>query len=486
MTERQDLLGSARRRLGTANGHSDRRQRCSRWRGGEDVHNPDGFYDGKTATANDSNLEASNIKCGVSIFGVPGSFLAEPACIAKTGQTISYAAGDDGETQTGCSPDVVPVQGASFGGYNRTSLGSSGTAEPGFADNGDGTVTDNLTGLIWLKQADCIWDNTWTEALSDVDSLANGSCGLTDGSSAGDWRLPNANELRSLFNPALGFPYLPGDHPFTGVVPTYYWSSTTKADLTVTVWAVVLFNGHLDFISKNSTEFAWPVRGGQSASDVSGGDGEKTFNIPDGFYEGKTATANDSDLLAENIKSGVNLFGVDGSLTSGGTYNAAVPQTGQTTSYATGDDGDLEKGVAWPSPRFTDNGDGTVTDNLTGLIWLRAANCFGTRDWATAVTDANGLASGSCGLSDSSSVGDWRLPSVRELQSLIDYSQFNPALPSANPFSGEQPRHYWSSTSYARYLPTAPGAWTIGMATCNSTLRPKPSTSGRCVADNDT
>ena len=55
-----------------------------------------------------------------------------------------------------------------------------------------------------------------------------------------------------------------------------------------------------------------------------------------------------------------------------------VPKTGQTTSYATGDDGELEKGVAWPNPRFTDNNNGTVTDNLTGLIWLKHANCFGS------------------------------------------------------------------------------------------------------------
>ena len=63
-----------------------------------------------------------------------------------------------------------------------------------------------------------------------------------------------------------------------------------------------------------------------------------------------------------------------------GTYNiypAMLPKTGQTTSYAAGDDGALQKGVAWPNPRFTDNGNGTVTDNLTGLIWLKNANCFG-------------------------------------------------------------------------------------------------------------
>ena len=66
---------------------------------------------------------------------------------------------------------------------------------------------------------------------------------------------------------------------------------------------------------------------------------------------------------------------------------APVPKTGQTISYEPGDDGYYQKGVAWPNPRFTDNGDGTVTDNLTGLIWLKNANCFGTRTWATALSD---------------------------------------------------------------------------------------------------
>jgi len=50
----------------------------------------------------------------------------------------------------------------------------------------------------------------------------------------------------------------------------------------------------------------------------------------------------------------------------------AVAQTGQTISYRTGDDGDLETGVAWPNPRFADLDDGTVKDNLTGLEWVRA------------------------------------------------------------------------------------------------------------------
>ena len=54
---------------------------------------------------------------------------------------------------------------------------------------------------------------------------------------------------------------------------------------------------------------------------------------------------------------------------------ALVPQTGRTATYAAGDDGAIRAGVALPSPRFTDNSDGTITDNLTGLIWLKNANC---------------------------------------------------------------------------------------------------------------
>jgi len=157
-------------------------------------------------------------------------------------------------------------------------------------------------------------------------------------------------------------------------------------------------------------------------------------------------------------------------------YEKAIPtqveKTGQTTSYATGDDGDLEKGIAWPSPRFTDNGNGTVTDNLTGLIWLKNANCTdtvggvdksgGTLTWANALTWSNNLANGDCGLTDSSSAGDWRLPNIRELSSLTDFSQSVPALPSDHPFTGVQTSNseYWSSTT-AKY--TNDNAWYVYM-----------------------
>ena len=126
-------------------------------------------------------------------------------------------------------------------------------------------------------------------------------------------------------------------------------------------------------------------------------------------------------------------------------------KTGQTTSYATGDDGDLEKGVAWPNPRFTDNGDGTVTDNLTGLIWLKNANCFSERMWSEALSDCNGLERGECGLTDGSNAGDWRLPNYKELISLIDAEYIYPALPPGHPFIGGASYWYWTSTSDMNY-----------------------------------
>ena len=150
---------------------------------------------------------------------------------------------------------------------------------------------------------------------------------------------------------------------------------------------------------------------------------------------------------------------------------ALVEKTGQVTSYSNtgGEDGDLQKGVAWPSKRFTDKGNGTVTDNLTKLIWLKNANAFGLRTWEQALSDANTLASGSAGLTDGSKAGDWRLPNVTELQSLIDFAYTNPALSSASgksrwvsgdAFIGVQSSAYWSSSTDSD---NSTSAWGVGL-----------------------
>lgn len=132
--------------------------------------------------------------------------------------------------------------------------------------------------------------------------------------------------------------------------------------------------------------------------------------------------------------------------------SAPVWKTGQTIRYYSGDDGALERGVAWPEPRFT-NPDGTdpvsgdvVLDQLTGLVWARNADIAeGTVTWQqalAAITDMNsGI--GTYGYTD------WRLPNRKELRSLMAYSQYNPALPLEHPFTSVQAAGYWSSTTNA-------------------------------------
>jgi Protein of unknown function (DUF1566) len=146
-------------------------------------------------------------------------------------------------------------------------------------------------------------------------------------------------------------------------------------------------------------------------------------------------------------------------------FPAPVPKTGQATLYRPGDDGDLQAGVAWPIPHFTDRGDGTVRDNLTGLVWLKNAGCFsGSLMWEDAVEAAHTLANGQCGLTDGSIAGDWRLPNVKELLSLQDYGRWNPTLPVNHPFVNVQhvDAAYWSSTTvWHEATGNNPSAWWV-------------------------
>lgn len=164
---------------------------------------------------------------------------------------------------------------------------------------------------------------------------------------------------------------------------------------------------------------------------------------------------------------------------------ALVPRTGQATCYdvagavttcgtgiGLGQDGDLQLGVTWPNPRFTKNADGTVTDNLTALVWLEDANCAnGATNWSSALSFANTLFDGStghnggdCGLSDGSVAGQWRLPHLHELHTLVHYELVFPAVPDTagtgqwsegDPFSDVVSDYYWTSTTVAASNDTA-------------------------------
>ena len=126
--------------------------------------------------------------------------------VPKTGQTECWDTngnkilcgpmpGQDGQYQFGVSPEIRPNRNIAYTVH--------GWAGERFTDNRDGSVNDNLTGLIWLRNANCLGNLNWPEALKACNHLASGKCGLTDCSVAGDWRLPNANELHSLIDQTL-------------------------------------------------------------------------------------------------------------------------------------------------------------------------------------------------------------------------------------------------------------------------------------------
>jgi len=122
-------------------------------------------------------------------------------------------------------------------------------------------------------------------------------------------------------------------------------------------------------------------------------------------------------------------------------------KTGQTTSYRTGDDGHYEKGYPKTPPRFVDNGDGTITDNATGLMWAKDGEGLGCNNknkiaWANAIDWAVGLTF--------AGHSDWRLPNIKELMSITDFSEGNPPI---NPtfFPNTAVSGYFSSTTSSSF-----------------------------------
>lgn len=147
-----------------------------------------------------------------------------------------------------------------------------------------------------------------------------------------------------------------------------------------------------------------------------------------GYYNATTLSSVDTDFAAENIAQGVVVFGVQGSLVGG---SGQVPQTGQMTSFYTGDDGDLRKGVPDGQERFelTDGGL-TVTDNHTGLMWSYSR--LGSFTWTSGIS--------ACNNSTLAGYNDWRMPNIYELMSI------HPMLPG-KPFSSDYQGTVWSANT---------------------------------------
>jgi hypothetical protein len=146
-----------------------------------------------------------------------------------------------------------------------------------FTNMSDGTIRDNDSGLIWLKDANCYdlagkdsdGKANWHAALEAAAALSHGKCGLKDGSEAGDWRLPTKAEWEAFMSTVYDFPALvntvgdaqwsEGD-AFAGVQSSSYWSSTEYAQ--TRTWRAFMDVGLMNhtFNQNDFIAYVWPVR----------------------------------------------------------------------------------------------------------------------------------------------------------------------------------------------------------------------------------
>ncbi|MCX5887397.1 MAG: DUF1566 domain-containing protein [Proteobacteria bacterium] len=338
----------------------------------------------------------------IFMFLMAGITFAGTVNLPRTGQTKCYdttgieipcaGTGQDGEIQAGVE-----------------------WPSPRFTVNGD-CVTDNLTGLMWAKNANLPGYKTrWDKAIDYCNNLTLGGYS--------DWRLPNVNELESLTNAdEVNVATWLNSQGFTNVQSDYFWSSTTLYGSMDDAWVAYMGTSDVSIsfrVKSDHSSYTWPVRSGQQ-------------NSPDT------------------------------------TYPANIWKTGQTKCYdtanveipctETGQDGDIQAGVAWPSSRFTDHVNGTVTDNLTGLMWTKNANLPDDEiTWQQALDYIKGMNHGTY---ENFGYTDWRLPNRKELHSLTDFSLCRPSIPLGHPFNSVISDDYWSSTT-SFYYPNY--AWAIDM-----------------------
>lgn len=267
--------------------------------------------------------------------------------------------------------------------------------DPRFIINRNGTVSDALTGLMWFKDGNCFGDLPWTSALKAVADFNQGEvpCHALK-SEYHDWFLPDLNQLAALIDAQAKVPIdtlrLFG---FTEMQPGVYWSATAYHGQ-LNAWGVDFTNGAIDFHNKLDRHL----------------------------------------LLIARVETPEKKIAAKGGL-------LAKPTGGETI-----------KPPARSGRRFIDNGDGTITDAETNLMWLQDGSCLPKLDWQGALTAMRTMPGGQgkagC-LSAVKKYADWSLPNATELRSLIDYEVDYPALSAGQLFTSVASTGYWTSTSVA-------------------------------------
>ena len=270
--------------------------------------------------------------------------------MVATGQTCLY--NNDGEELSGL------VEGDALYGQDANYMEGSAMS---YTNNGDSTITDNNTGLMWEEIP--IPDGlVYDEAIEYCEDLVLAGYD--------DWRIPSLKELFSISDFGRGWPYLDTSYfkLATGVIDKseQFWSSNRYVGLTTegqdnAAFGVNHVTGHIK---------AYPAR-----SDMGGGGEGDGGNL-----------------------------GEDGGPGDGGPPPMGNPLAKHVRAV---------RGDVYGENEFVDNGDGTITDYGTGLMWTQDDTGEGL-DWEDALTYAEN--------STFAGHSDWRLPNVKELQGIVNYS----------------------------------------------------------------
>ena len=300
------------------------------------------------------------------------------------GNSLSYSIVDTGVTTFYGNTSVIPAptQGEAFFGQDAQYQ----INEPSYSDNRDGTITDNITGLMWQK--DMGEKMSFDEAVKRVAEF--------NLAGQGDWRIPSIKELYSLiqFNGRVK-----GQKAIEPFIDTNY------------------FNQPLGNRSLREREI----------------DAQTWSSTP---YSGRTMR-NDETVFGVNF--------VDGRIKGYPKYNPRTRKPNKMYFRF------VRGNKTYGENRFVDNGNGTIVDAATGLMWQQFDSRKGM-NWEDALTYAGNLTLGGH--------GDWRLPNAKELQSIVDYSRSVQATNSAainsifetskikDPKGQTQYPYFWTSTTH--------------------------------------
>jgi len=348
--------------------------------------------------------------CG-SNSGDPAANLSKDTPASSSTPAYSYLIIDTGVRDFFSDDFLIaePTAGMPFAGQDASYSGPA----PDYTDNGDGTITDNNTGLMW--QEDMGSKLTIDEARALADSLALGGYS--------DWRVPTIKELYSLIQ-------------FTGQV-----------------------SGQIAIESFIDTDYFV-----QPLGDVSSGERE---------IDAQTWSA--TEYVGTTMNGSVTVFGVnfiDGRIKGYPKYDPASGEPKKMYFRM------VRGNEAYGRNQFVDNGDGTVSDLATGLMWQQADDGV-ARDWEESLAYCENL--------EIAGYTDWRLPNAKELESIVDYTRSPQTTSSAaidpvfmtteifdpDGFPGQYP-YFWTGTTHLDGVNPYSGAVYIafgeGQGVMNGTL----------------